>query len=329
MANPVVASNPVIIAHTNLSSHDGVKETRVLNDQKSTVHACKTLVSQPLAYLSRLVLVLIETEDLVKLTGSQLQELQSALLSAYGSPSPLAQMVRIQLDQNLNTIVGGDNLGEIVFNLITWAERMGKLQQLVEGAAEANPGNASLQNWIEANRELLSQLATTGDSAITEPTKPWWDQLPSVTNSIAGLDLSGVQGDVIVANVGAGARNVAIGKNITQIVQETLGQPTADDRALIQAEFGKLLEALNQGDVDPRRAGKAEARLEDLQDELTKTEDEEPDGEQITKIGDWLLENAPEITQALTELFGMPAVGRLLAKAGGAAVEWARHAFEK
>lgn len=263
----------------------------------------------------------------MKLTGSQLQTLQSALLSAYGSPAPLAQMVRTELEQNLHAIAGGENLSEIVFSLITWAERTGNLPQLVEGATAANPGNIPLRNWSETNQVLLSNLYTTGETVMADANKPWWEQLPNVSNSIAGLDLSEVKGSVIVANVGPGSRNVAIGENITQIVTETLGEPQADDRARIEAQMAQLVERVNLAALEPRTAGKAEARLEDLETELTR-QDEKPDASQIIRIGDWLLENVPEISHALGELFGIPAVGRVLAKAGGAAVEWARKTFE-
>ncbi|MEZ4714187.1 MAG: effector-associated domain EAD1-containing protein [Caldilineaceae bacterium] len=261
----------------------------------------------------------------MKLTGHQIQTLQSTLLSAYGSPAALAQMVRIYLDQNLNTVAGGDNLGEIVFNLIAWAERSGNLLRLAEGAAEANPGNAAVQNWLEENRELLAKLDADVGVEMSKVDKPWWEQIDGVSNMIAGLDLSNVKGNVVIGNVGSGSRNVAIGEGITQIITEVLGEAQPDDRAQIDARFAQIVAALNQSAVEPRTAGKAEARLEDLQSELTQAD--KPDADEITKMGDWLLENVPQITQALSELFGMPAVGRVLAKAGGAAVEWTRQKF--
>ena len=56
---------------------------------------------------------------------------------------------------------------------------------------------------------------------------------------------------------------------------------------------------------------------------MTKVADTEtPSATTITRLGDWLLDNVPELTQALTELFGLPTVAKVLGKAGDAAVQW-------
>lgn len=129
-------------------------------------------------------------------------------------------------------------------------------------------------------------------------------------------------GDVIVATVGVGAKGVAIGKNIQQTINE-LGAPTPADRQTIEQHFAQILAQLNKADLEPRIAGRAEANLEMLKEELSKTaEQETPTASTITRIGDWLLDNVPELAQAVTELFGLPAVAKVLGKAGEAAVDW-------
>jgi hypothetical protein len=137
-----------------------------------------------------------------------------------------------------------------------------------------------------------------------------------------------IGGDSIVANIGSGAKNVAVGKNITQTITEQVGPPQPDDKPAIEAQLQRLLVALNTASIEPRTAGRAEGYIEDLQGELTKTgKDETPDSNTITKASDWLLKNVPELTTALGELFGMPAVGRILAKTGEATIEWVRQRF--
>ncbi len=132
-------------------------------------------------------------------------------------------------------------------------------------------------------------------------------------------------GDVIVATVGAGAQNVAVGKNITQQINSP---PTPAELHALEQQFTKLATLLKQSNIDPRTAGRAEAQLETLQAELNKTESgETPSGSTIQRVGDWLLDNVPELTQAITELFGLPAVGKILNKAGGAVVDWWRERF--
>lgn len=134
--------------------------------------------------------------------------------------------------------------------------------------------------------------------------------------------------DVITANIGAGAKNIAVGKDIRQTITETVGPPTPDDKKSIEAQFQRVLDVLNASTIDPRKAGRAEGNLESLKEELTKTgADETPNANTITRVGDWLLDNVPELVQALTELFGLPAVGRVLGKAGESAVAWLRKRF--
>jgi hypothetical protein len=83
------------------------------------------------------------------LTGPQVGELQAALLSAYDRQQ-LREMVREWLDNDLDVIAGDGALGAIVFNLIRWAERKGKLRRLIDGALEENPGNPELARFVQS-----------------------------------------------------------------------------------------------------------------------------------------------------------------------------------
>ena len=79
----------------------------------------------------------------LRLSGAQVQELMASLLDAYDEGS-LRQMVRFQLDEHLDLIAGGGNLAQVVFNLIAWAERTGRIAELIAKAQAYNPGNARL-----------------------------------------------------------------------------------------------------------------------------------------------------------------------------------------
>ena len=99
------------------------------------------------------------------LRGAQILQFQEALLSAYDGPG-LAQMVRIRLDEDLAAVAGGGNLSEVVFNLILWAERAGRTEELVVGASASNPQNALLKAF--AAQYLASgggQAAAAGTAA--------------------------------------------------------------------------------------------------------------------------------------------------------------------
>jgi len=149
----------------------------------------------------------------------------------------------------------------------------------------------------------------------------WWSQVPTR-----------IGGDVIVADIGDGAHGVAVGKNITQTVYGVLGAPTPDDKQIVEQKIAELTTALQgvQADLDATKATLAEFQVKLLGGELAKTEEKEtPSANTIIQIGDWLLDNVPEIAEVLVSVFATPAVGRVVGKAGEAAVAWLRKRFAK
>ena len=74
-----------------------------------------------------------------KLNDSHFKQLRDALLSAFPTEDTLKQMVRFELDENLDEIAGGQNLSEKVFNLIEWAKAQGRTEELINGARNNNP----------------------------------------------------------------------------------------------------------------------------------------------------------------------------------------------
>ncbi len=139
-----------------------------------------------------------------------------------------------------------------------------------------------------------------------------------------------VGGDVIIGEVGAGAKGVAIGKNITQAIYDTLGEPTPDDKQVVEQKLSELTAALHEvrGQLDTATANMAQFQLKLLQGELIKTEEGEmPSASTITQVGDWLLDSIPQIAEILTGLFATPAVGKVVGKAGEVAVRWVKKRF--
>ncbi|GJD22640.1 hypothetical protein RIVM261_075960 [Rivularia sp. IAM M-261] len=98
----------------------------------------------------------------MELSGQQRKNLQQALLDAFPSKSLLEQMLSFELNKNLNVIVEGGSLQNIVFQLITTAESEGWVQDLVRAARKSNPGNSNLKNIAE---ELLSKATSLGTSS--------------------------------------------------------------------------------------------------------------------------------------------------------------------
>jgi hypothetical protein len=82
---------------------------------------------------------------LTRLTGAQFKQFQDALLSAFDADS-LREMVKIQLEENLDNVTKNSSLRTVVFELIDWAQRTGNLDRLLDGALTAVPGSSDLQN---------------------------------------------------------------------------------------------------------------------------------------------------------------------------------------
>jgi len=94
----------------------------------------------------------------MSLEGKQIRCLFDAILSGYRSKVQLAMMVRMELGEKLSEIADGTNLSEVVFELIDWADRTGRVHDLIGAAHRGNLNNPQI-------RALIS------DFAIEEPSK--------------------------------------------------------------------------------------------------------------------------------------------------------------
>lgn len=89
----------------------------------------------------------VTVPETVELGGHQLQDCNNALLSAFDN-FELKQLVKYELDENLDALTGGTTLKEKIFELTLWAERHGKLAELIRGAVKLNPTNPELSAFV-------------------------------------------------------------------------------------------------------------------------------------------------------------------------------------
>lgn len=81
-----------------------------------------------------------------RLTGEQVRRLQDALVAAFPTHNAFEQFARLHLDTNLWEIAFvGDNLRDIAFKLIRWAESRDAIDELIQSAIRANGQNEELQ----------------------------------------------------------------------------------------------------------------------------------------------------------------------------------------
>lgn len=120
--------------------------------------------------------------EAVRLQGENFRLLRDALLKAFDAKR-LRAMVRIGLDEDLQTIVSEGSLQAQVEELLFWAEDHDRLPDLIAAAREANPTNLKLQ---EAEAAILK---VSGDTAVPRPAvlfdqshgqAGWWWLPPTV-----------------------------------------------------------------------------------------------------------------------------------------------------
>ena len=87
------------------------------------------------------------------LTGAQIAQLRDALLAAYPRRDDLRMMARVELGENLDAIAGGDTLRAVAFSLIEWAQRTGRVEELIAGARRGNPGNP--MGWDDLRAKFM------------------------------------------------------------------------------------------------------------------------------------------------------------------------------
>jgi hypothetical protein len=110
--------------------------------------------------------------------GSKFRDLQEALLATYHDRRRLEEMVRFNLDLNLDEVTSEDDLRSTVFDLIKWADGEGRVAELITAAHDPEkPGTriasiySQLPGWLAGRVSESSQMLATPEvpTASTEP----------------------------------------------------------------------------------------------------------------------------------------------------------------
>jgi tetratricopeptide (TPR) repeat protein len=86
------------------------------------------------------------------LTASQFKELLEALLNAFPSKTDL-ELVMLDLGANLDVIARHGSFRDTAFEVITWADRHGRINELIDAAVNLSPGNAALLSLADRFRQ--------------------------------------------------------------------------------------------------------------------------------------------------------------------------------
>lgn len=85
--------------------------------------------------------------SITRLSGPQFKQFHEALLAAFDQEA-LTQMVRLEMGVNISSVAGGSNFSAVAFNLIDWAQRTGRLGELITAAARSNGANPEIKAFV-------------------------------------------------------------------------------------------------------------------------------------------------------------------------------------
>jgi hypothetical protein len=204
------------------------------------------------------------------------------------------------------------------------------IQQAQLGAAYAPP---AIVNGIRAARDAIVQIKRTlGEWGVPVADSPN-DAAPAApADDLAaprpGVGAAQVSGDMIVANIGAGAQGVVVGKHIQQTITADSAAGQDADRQAIELLLAQLERELAASPLDAATKMMADFQLRLLAGELGKSgERASPSASTTRQVGDWLLDNLPGLKGALTALFSAPATLRALRRADAPLDAWLQRRF--
>jgi hypothetical protein len=199
-------------------------------------------------------------------------------------------------------------------------------QQAQFGEAYTPP---AIVNGIRSARNSIAQIKQSlrdWDAAAEDLP----NDAPAASASRAGPGVLPAGGDTIIAQIGAGAQGIAVGKHIQQqIGAGATADPDTDQRA-IEALLAHLERELSNsaGRLDQAATAMAAFQLRLLAGELGKIGARAtPSASTISQVGDWLADNALPLHDALAALFTAPAVLRVLRQADTPLDAWLQRRF--
>ncbi|MEO0968203.1 MAG: SUMF1/EgtB/PvdO family nonheme iron enzyme, partial [Cyanobacteria bacterium J06639_18] len=105
----------------------------------------------------------------MKLSGDERQKLCEALVDAFPNYDDLEMMVSFYFDQNLHGIAGSGDLNKVAFKLVRWAEKSGKLEDLIVGAYNQNKGNPLLKQFYLNYQQTITPKQRNSSTIQSNP----------------------------------------------------------------------------------------------------------------------------------------------------------------
>jgi hypothetical protein len=183
------------------------------------------------------------------LKGAQLERLSEALRRAF-PVQRLREMMLYKLEKRLDDYALGGDYKEIVFELLMAAEAEGWTAELVQGARDANPGNAALQ--AVAQDVALASTTSTLERTIKEQ-NPYLDveifrtKLGQIETQVCRIEIPTGRGTVFGTGFLLGPDVLMTNHHVMDVVISGKVQP---DAAIFRFDYKRISEAvISQGAV--------------------------------------------------------------------------------
>jgi len=173
------------------------------------------------------------------LTGKQIERFCDALVAAFVR-SELEQLTRIDLEQNLEAIAGSGKLSVVAFELVTWAQRTGRVGDLLTAAQRRRPTNTALAALAQ---ELGAAPAAKSSAPPSTPGGVHVGKIEAVNAAIGGAQIIDQRGAIIYIggkqiNTGGGAY---VGGNVDTGGGDFVGRDRITNPASAPADLDKLM----------------------------------------------------------------------------------------
>jgi len=235
------------------------------------------------------------------LTGKQIERFCNALIAAFDR-SELEQLTRIDLEENLEAIAGAGKLSVVAFELVTWAQRTGRVSELLAAAQSRRPTNAALAALAQ---ELGVAPAAKPDAPSSTPGGLHIGKVEAVNAAIGGAQIIDQRGATFYIgsteiDTGGGAY---IGGSVDTgggafVGRDRITNPASDlDKLMLRLAAAVALK------VSPADLNSAMAQVTAMQTELAKGK--EGDDAKLAEAVQALLAVAPD---AVVAAFSDPAM---------------------
>jgi tetratricopeptide (TPR) repeat protein len=122
----------------------------------------------------------------MKLNGKQFEAISKSLLDAFNLDS-LKAMVRIQLEEQLEQIARPGPLPKVVHDMIEWAEKKDRVQQLIDGAYTSSRSNRMLQELqVQYQTEKWFDASPQSRPGIPSPPYPYFAHPYALQSNFTG-----------------------------------------------------------------------------------------------------------------------------------------------